>query len=108
MKKNNKNLNKNINRSNSSIRIKKQNVYNKQQQLEKLKCHEKSEFLHNYSKTVGMEAITTIDQAIVYESNKNMNRSSRTTRIINKKSTRILKCHEKSEFLKNYSKIVRM
>ena len=41
----------------------------------------KSEFLHNYSKIVGMEAITTIDQAIVYESSKNMNRSNRNTRI---------------------------
>ena len=76
MKKNKKNVNKNVNRLNRSIRIKsikQQNVYNKQQQSEKLKCHEKSEFLHNYSKIIGMEAITTIGQSVVYESSKQVN-----------------------------------
>ena len=43
------------------------NVYNKQQQSEKLKCYENSELLHNYSKIIGIEAITTIDQAGVQE-----------------------------------------
>ena len=68
---------------------------------EKLKCHEKSEFLHNYSKIIGMEAITTINQVIVYESSKNMMKwSSKITRIINKNESKILKCHVKSEFMK--------
>ena len=85
---------KNVNRSSRSTRL----VNKKSTRI--LKCHKKSEFLYNYSKVIGMEAITTIDQSIVYESSKNMNRSSRNTRIINKKSARILKCHEKNEFLK--------
>ena len=61
---------------------------------------QKSEFLHNYSKIVGMKAITAIDQARVYESSKNKNRSSRSTRIINKKSKRNYQVSRKSEFLK--------
>ena len=56
------------------------NVYNKQQQSEKLKCHEKSNYLNNYSKIVGMEAITTRIKNNK-NVNKNVNRSNRSIRI---------------------------
>ena len=47
---------------------------NKQQQLEMLKCHKKSEFFIIIQKTVRIQAITTIERAIIYEYSKSMNR----------------------------------
>ena len=72
-----------------------------------LKCHKKCEFFINIQKIVRILAITTIERAIVYESSKSMNRSSRRTRIINTKSQKYSNITQKVRFSKIYSKIVK-
>ena len=61
---------------------------------------QKSEFFIIIQKIVRILAITTAERAIVYESSKSMNRSSRETRIINKKSQKYSSVTKKVRFEK--------
>ena len=65
-----------------------------------LKCHKKCEFFIIIQKIVRILTITTTERAIVYESSKRMNRSSRRTRIINTKSQNTQISQKKLDFEK--------
>ena len=71
-----------------------------------LKCHKKCEFSIIIQKIVRILTITTItttERAIVYKSSKSMNRSSRRTRIINKKSQKCKSITKKVRLWKIYN-----